>query len=107
MNRFRLGLALAATLTFAAPSFSADTEQEKINTAVEALTRLENVNLDEKPAIKAAVERVLEKARGTPNYVKLVRHFNLKNKNAGLLEVAINNPEHESGVEAMRLVLSS
>src|SRR3954464_2407743 len=103
MNRFNLGLSLAASLPFAAPSFSADADQEKINTAVEALTRLENVNLDEKPAIKAAVERVLEKSRGTANYVRLVRHFNLKDKNAELLEVVIKNPESEGGVEAMRL----
>jgi len=82
-------------------------EQERINTAVEALTRLQNVNLDEKPAVKAAIERVLEKTRGTPNFVKLVRHFNLTNQTAGLLEVAINNPKDESGVEAMRLVLAS
>ena len=86
---------------------AADTdEQQKINTAVEALTRLENVNLDEKPAVKAAVDRVLAKTRGTPNFVKLVQHFKLTNQNAGLLEVAISNPKDESGVEAMRLVLA-
>src|SRR3954452_22337280 len=98
---FSLRLGLIAMIAFTLRSFSAEATQEKINTAVEALTRLENVNLDEKPAIKAAVERVLDKTRGSPNYVKLVQHFNLKDKNAGLLEVAINNPENESGVEAM------
>jgi putative heme-binding domain-containing protein len=82
-------------------------EQQRIDTAVEALTRLENVNLDEKPAVKAAVERVLEKTRGTPNFVRLVQHFKLTNQNAGLIEVAINNPTDESGVAAMRLVLAS
>jgi putative heme-binding domain-containing protein len=82
-------------------------EQEKINTAVDALTRLQDIHLDEKPAVKAAVERVLEKTRGTPNFVKLVRHFKLTNQNAGLLEAAINNPKEESGVEAVRLVLAN
>ena len=82
-------------------------EQQKINTAVEALTRLQNVNLEEKPAVKAAVERVLEKTRGTPNFVTLVQHFKLTNQAAGLLEVAMNNPNDESGVEAMRLALAS
>jgi len=82
-------------------------EQQKINTAVEALTRMQDVNLDEKPAVKAAVNRVLEKTRGTPNFVKLVQHFKLKDQNPGLLEVAINNSTNESGVEAMRLVLAS
>ncbi|HTD66161.1 MAG TPA: c-type cytochrome [Candidatus Limnocylindria bacterium] len=82
-------------------------EQQRINTAIEALTRMENVNLDQKPMVKAAVHRVLEKTRGTPNFVKLVQHFKLTNQNAGLLEVAINNPQDESGVAAMRLVLAS
>ena len=86
---------------------AADTdEQQKINTAVEALTRMENVNLDEKPAVKAAVNRVLAKTRGTPNFVKLVQHFQLTNQTAGLLEVVVNNSTDESGVEAMRLVLA-
>jgi putative heme-binding domain-containing protein len=82
-------------------------EQQRINTAVDALTRLENVNLSEKPAVKAAVEHVLEKTRGTPNFVKLVQHFRLTNQNPGLLEVAIKNPADENGVQAVRLVLAS
>jgi putative heme-binding domain-containing protein len=107
MIRMTLSLVFACALISASRSLAADSEQEKINTAVEALTRLQNVNLDEKPAIKAAVERVLDKTRGTPNYVKLVRHFGLKDRNAGLLEVAANHPDHETGVEAARLVLAS
>ena len=100
-----LGLLGTAGLHFAR---AADAEaQQKINTAIEALTRMENVNLDEKPAIKAAVERVLARTSGTPNFVKLVRHFNLTNQNTGLLEVAAKNPGDEGGVEAMRLVLAS
>ena len=86
---------------------AADTEDQRISTAVEALTRMESVNLDEKPAVKTAVNRVLEKTRGTPNFVKLVQHFKLTNQNSGLLEVAIKNSKDESGVEAMRLVLAS
>ncbi len=82
-------------------------EQEKIKTAVEALTRLENVNLEEKPAMKAAVERVLAKTRGTVAFVKLVEHFHLTNQNAGLIEVAVNNPGNDSGVAAVRLVLAA
>jgi putative heme-binding domain-containing protein len=82
-------------------------EQQKIDTAVEALTRLENVNLDEKPAIKVAVDRVLEKTRGTPNFVKLVHHFKLTNQNNALIEFAVNNSTNEIGIAAMRLVLAS
>jgi putative heme-binding domain-containing protein len=82
-------------------------DQAAINTRVEALTRLQNVNLEEKPAVKAAVLRVLEQTRGTPNFVKLVEHFQITNQNTGLIEVAINNPKDENGVAAVRLVLAS
>ena len=82
-------------------------EQQKVATAVDALTRLENVNLDEKPAVKAAVERVLEKTRGTPDFLRLVQHFKLTNQNAALLALAINQSTNETGVAAIRLVLAN
>lgn len=105
MRWFLIGFVGVAAL---ARGLAADAdEQQRINTAVEALTRMENVNLEEKPAVKAAVNRVLEKTRGTPNFVKLVQHFKLTNQNSGLLAVAINNPKEESGVEAMRMVLAN
>lgn len=61
--------------------FGAESEDHKINGAVEA-TRLGG----DQPggeAIKSAVERVLEKTRGTENFVKLVSHFRLTNQNPG------------------------
>jgi putative heme-binding domain-containing protein len=82
-------------------------EQQKIATAVEALTRLENVNLEEKPAVKAAVNRVLEKTRGTPDFLRLVQHFKLTNQNAALLALAIDHSTNETGVAAIRLVLAN
>jgi len=85
---------------------AAPADQAAINTRVEALTRLENVNLEEKPAIKAAVLRVLEQTRGTPNFVKLVQHFKLTNQEPGLIEVAIKNSNDEAGVTAIRLALA-
>ena len=106
MNLTRINLVLMSGL-IAAFSATDPQEQQKIDTAVDALTRLQNVNLEEKPAIKAAVTRVLEKTRGTPNFVKLVQHFKLTNQNAGLIEAAISNPADESGVAAMRLVLAN
>ncbi len=106
MNFHILFLAGAALLCGPAPA--ADTEeQQKINTAIEALTRLDKAAVAEKPAVQAAIQRVLEKTRGTPNFVKLVRHFALTNQNAGLLDFAARQPADESGVEAIRLVLAS
>ncbi len=105
MRRF---WSLLAAMIFTNALLAANAEdQQRINTAVEALTRMENVDLEEKPAVKAAVGRVLDRTRGTPNFVKLVQHFKLTNQNAGLLEVAINNRADDNGVAAIRLVLAS
>ena len=86
---------------------AADTEAEKTALAVEALSRLEGVDINSNPKLKESVTRVLEKTRGTANYVRLVRHFKLTGHNAGLVEVAAARPAEETGVEAMRLVLAS
>ena len=47
----------------AVPGKAAEDRQQLV-TAIEALTRLENVNLEEKPAIKSAVLRLLDRTRG-------------------------------------------
>ena len=94
-------LLCAGALTAADDAKPADPEADRIATAVEALGRLQDVNLDEKPAIKAAVLRVLDKTRGTANFVKLVGQFKLTDQNAGLLEVAQKDPAGEAGVDKL------
>jgi putative heme-binding domain-containing protein len=104
----RFGL-LAAALIFGLGVTPAlpQSDAERIALAVDALTRLENVDLDANAALKERVLKVLDKTRGTADFVKLVRHFKLTGQNVGLLEVAAARPAEESGVEAMRLVLAS
>jgi putative heme-binding domain-containing protein len=75
--------------------------------AVEALSRLQGIDVNQNPKIKETVLRVLEKTRGTANFVKLVRQFKLTDQDAGLLEVAVQNSASETGVEAMRLILAN
>ena len=89
------------------PLPAADPDADRIALAVEALTRLEGVDLNANTAMKERVFKVLDKTRGTPNFVRLVQHFKLKDQNAGLLEVAIAQPSGEAGVEATRLILAS
>jgi len=74
--------------------------------AIEALDRLKGMDLGANPRLKAAVMNVLASTRGTPDFVKIVQDFNLKDQNAGLLEVAMKNPGAESGVQAMHLILA-
>lgn len=87
-------------------SVGADSDADKTALAVEALSRLQGVDINTNPKLKDAVMRVLEKTRGTANFVKLVRQFKLPGYETGLLEVAANQPSDESGVEAMRLILA-
>src|SRR6266496_3718970 len=85
----------------------ADTEAEKTALAVEALSRLQGVDLNANAKLKETVLKVLQRTRGSPSFVKLVQQFNLTGQNAGLLEVVVAQPASESGVEAMRLILAS
>jgi putative heme-binding domain-containing protein len=50
---------------------------------------------------------VLEATRGTPQFVELVKQFELKDQTPALLATAIQNSTNSAGVEAMRLVLES
>ena len=107
-RNFLLPTAIALTLSVFAPAGrAADADADRIHLAVEALTRLEGVSLDASPTMKEHVLKVLGRTRGTADFVRLVQHFQLKDQNAGLLEVAVSQPAGESGVEAMRMILAS
>lgn len=107
--RFRFSAAAAAILCLCSIPASgiAQTDAERIALAVEALTRLEGLDLNANVVMKERVLKVLEKTRGTASFVKLVQHFRLKDQNAGLLEFTLTDPASESGVEAMRLILAT
>lgn len=77
------------------------------NVQLEALKRLQGVDLEANPALKAAVLKVVESTRGTPQFVDLVEQFKLADQNDGLMEVALKFPEDEAGVRAMRRVLAT
>jgi len=103
----RCFMAFALALVFALPGlvFAADADADKAALAVEALGRLQGVDINTNPKLKETVLKVLEKTRGTANFVKLVQQFKLADQNEGLLEVATAQPASESGVEAMRMLL--
>lgn len=79
---------------------------ERTALAVEAVTRLQNVDLEKNAKLKEAVFKLLERTRGTPDFLRLVKHFELKDQQAGLIDLAIARPADEAGVEAMRLALA-
>lgn len=70
---------------------------------IEALERLKGMDLEANPALQRAVLAVVQKTRGTPHFVELVRDFGLKGQSEALLEYALQHPAESSGVEAFRL----
>ncbi len=80
---------------------------ERLNTIIEALSRLEPAVVQGNPKLVEALGKVLDATRGTPRFVELVRRFSVAGREMDLIEVAAKYPAEESGVEAMRLVLGS
>ena len=80
---------------------------ERTSVAFEALSRLPDGGVSDKPQIKAAVTKALASLRGRPEFVKLVQKFQLADQNDGLLEIAVANSSTDIGVEAMRLILAN
>src|SRR5436190_24265866 len=82
------------------------TNSDRAAIAREALSRLKGIDLDANPGVKAAVLKILNQSRGTPQFVEIVRDFEIKDQDAALLEIATRNPASSTGVEAMRLILN-
>ena len=103
-NLFWLLFLLTAILRITHAQDAADADKNAV--AIEALSRLEGIDLDQNPGVKKAVLKILDRTRGTAQFVQIVRQFKLNDQEPGLLEVAARNPSSEAGVDAMRLVLA-
>src|SRR3989442_7367049 len=96
---------LIGVAAFAAMHGKADTDEaERTALVIEALSRLQGVNLDQNPKLKETVLTVLEKTRGTADFVRLVRQFNLPRQEYGLLDAALQNSANDTSAEAARLL---
>ena len=72
----------------------------------EALTRLKGTDLAADPKLAAALTRTLDRARGTPQFIALVRDFGAKNQAAALLETAVAIGADSAAGDAVKLVLA-
>lgn len=113
-GKFRIEVLLAAGLLASAPAgminhaeAPSKVTQDRNAIALEALRRLKDVDLESNPAIKAAVLRIAESVHNTPQFVELVRDFNLEGQEAALLEVALRNHSNGIGADAARLIAES
>ena len=103
-NRFLLALAVV-TVHLPCSLLSADTS-DQASIAVEALSRLQNIDLDANPGVKTAVLKVLDKVRGTPQFLQIIRQFKIKGEGIELLGIALANATNSVGADAMRLFLA-
>jgi putative heme-binding domain-containing protein len=74
--------------------------------ATEALTRLRNVDMNGNPGVKAALDKALAGARGTPRFVEIVRDFHIKDQGQALLDTALANVADPLANDALKLVLA-
>ena len=72
---------------------------------VETLLRLKGYDLEANAKAKEAVIRHLERQRGTVEYVRLARHFKLKELVPTLMSTAVETPNTTLGAESATLVV--
>jgi len=71
--------------------------------AREALVRLKGTDLKAEPAVAAALQGALDKARGTPQFVELVRDFGAKGQASALLDTALKISGDSAAGDALKL----
>ncbi len=73
--------------------------------AQEALKRLGNFDPKKDAKYSKALDGLLERSKGTPQFVDLVNRFNISAKYPDLLDMAIADPAGQAGVDAIRILL--
>ncbi len=78
--------------------------EDPSSVAVEAVRRLKGADLSANPALKSAVDRVVQQVRGQAVMVELIRDFDLKERVPDLLEFLKKHPEDNAAAEAVQYV---
>ena len=78
---------------------------EKVNTMVEALSRLDPAVVNGNERLKVVLNQVLDATRGETRFVGLVKKFGVKRRESDLLDVAAKHPADPAGVQALGMVL--
>lgn len=74
---------------------------------VYALTQMDTAKLIITPALKAAVASSLQAAKGSEEFIDLVGKYKVKDQNAELLNIAINNKKREAKAAAVKLLVAN
>jgi len=75
--------------------------------AGEVLDRFETADVESAANLKELLATVLAGKRGTPEYLHIVEHFQLKGQNSELLQLAVGHENDPTSVEALRYILIS
>lgn len=78
---------------------------DRTRVVLEALGRMKAADVEANPALKKALERVLNQVRGEPEFIGLVRDFKVTGQEAALREFLVAHPESPAAVDAARLLL--
>ena len=105
--RLCVGASFCFVLLLPLLAFGAEPLDDRTRIAVEALLKLQGVDLEQNAKLKEAVAKLLARTAGTTEFVKLVQHFKVPGQEDGLVAVAVRNPKSDFGVEAIRLVMGS
>ncbi|MBC7819330.1 MAG: c-type cytochrome, partial [Planctomycetaceae bacterium] len=72
----------------------------------EALNRLKGFDVSKNEPQKAALNRILDSLKGQPQFVTLVEKFNVTDRYNDLLALAIEKPDDQIGIDAIRVLLN-
>ena len=102
MRSFRRFIFVAtALLSIVLPATFADSNA----VAIEAIQRLKGTDLEANPALKAAINRVLDQIVDQPEFVEVARDFDLKERTPQVLEFIRKHPADPVAIDGMRFVV--
>ena len=85
----------------------ARTLPDDVRVKLEALNRLKGTDLRANPALEAVVTKIVGQTRGEPEFVGLVKDFQLLGQEEALADFVRAQPEDPASVEALRLLLNA
>ena len=85
----------------------ARTLPDDVRVKLEALNRLKGTDLGANPALEAVVTKIVGQTRGEPEFVGLVKDFQLLGQEEALADFVRAQPEDPASVEALRLLLNA
>jgi putative heme-binding domain-containing protein len=97
----------AVPVTPPSPPVRTAAQLRKAKMLAEVVLRLKGADLSADADTKAMVDKALAANQGTPTFVEITEAFALKDRDADLLQIAIEHPAESVAALAMRLVLAN